>query len=368
MTRFVLYAKQRSGTGFFRSLVHAHPRVSCAPELLLNEHPKGAGYFYEHWLEAVRRDEANLAYPRCYEVLAEYLDKVLAPVGERDVIGFDVKYGQEEPLPRLFPMLVQRRVRALHLIRKNVLKTHISSFLNVNQKKLGRKAHGNSKVPVVHVAMETGPALLDALRARVDEIERYRALLASWMPVLEITYEDFLKGRSGEECINPAVLDAVFSFLGVDKGEHDLVTKRKKTNPNDLRQFVTNYQEVAATLEESPLAFCLEDDSEPVRWGVDPGFDPGMPLMAYYALHTGVRRAARLAEGGDFAPAVSALQALDGEYPGRRAVRFNLALAHEGAGDAVRSLGIYKELLKERPGDAAVAERIAALAASLRNA
>lgn len=365
MTRFVLFAKQRSGTGFLRSLMGAHPRMRCQCELLLNVFPEGHGYFYEYWLEAIQRDKANLSYPECYAVLAGYLDKVFAPDGDKDVVGFDIKYGQEEPLPRLYSLLVERGVRVVHLVRKNVLKTHISSFLNVNNKKLGRMAHGNDKVPVVHVAMETGQALLAHLQARIEEIELYRAELASIMPTLEITYEDFLKGREGEACINPVVLKALYGFLGVDSEMFDLKTARKKTNPNDLREFVTNYDAVAATLEGTPLEYCLEDDVVPMQWGVAPELTPAMPLMTFYELHAGIRRASRLGAAGDFGGALAALEALAQRHSREWAVRFNLALAHEGAGNPSRSLGIYKALLKECPDDARVAERIGTLAAAL---
>jgi hypothetical protein len=268
-------------------------------------------------------------------LLNEYLDAVYTSKNVR-ALGLDIKYNQFEAVPQLMETLKRRKVKVIHLIRKNILKTYISNALNTMQKELGRKSHGTKNVPPVAIAVNPQECLTE-LRKRVHTIEQYRQAFRQ-CECLEVYYEDLTAQRQSEATINSRMLDSVYEFLGLKRTVDVMTTDLRKTNPDDLRTFVVNYNELAAHLHGTLFRYCLlENTPAPAVHMQMPRLRSGLGLLDYYRQHIDTHAAEKCMRAGHFEQARMLLLNLLQRFPGDPDIRRNLgatAGASETALDA----------------------------------
>ena len=82
------------------------------------------------------------------------------------------------------------------------------------------------------------------------ETAKWRRRLEN-LEVMEVVYEEYVRDQASW---NARVLE----FLQVPV--QDLNSDLKKVNPDVLRDLVTNFDEIADVLRQSPYAFCLDPD------------------------------------------------------------------------------------------------------------
>ena len=191
MKHFVVVAHQRSGSTFLGSVLNAHPQVRIRGELFLDKKYRKKDFFYNFWLSKMAADAANVTLSRQPELIHEYLNTIMSQIAGNCAMGIDVKYNQLRVLPKLMQVMDELDFRVIHLIRKNILKTHVSYLLNIKKKELGRKAHGSRKVPAVKIPLPADKTLIDRLKAKRDEIDYHRQILRGQFDYLELSYEDF---------------------------------------------------------------------------------------------------------------------------------------------------------------------------------
>jgi hypothetical protein len=259
MVQFVLVATQRSGTGFLRSLLNTHPQIHLYPELFLDQDYAYPVYFYHFWLQKIRADEANITLAARNHITHEYLDTIYASKQGKAAVGIDVKYNQFEIVYGLAQTLLEKRISVVHLVRQNILKTLLSSRLNGMQKELGRKSHDTKLPPPVQVVLKPDVHLFAEFQQRQAQIQFYRALFSERLPYLEVTYEG-LVGNSNAGIAHGDTIDRVLDFLGVTKGDIELHTQLKKTNPRSLRDLIANYEEVAEVLRKTQWKYLLDEN------------------------------------------------------------------------------------------------------------
>jgi tetratricopeptide (TPR) repeat protein len=263
MEKFVLVATQRSGTVFFESVINSHPHIYCYPEILLSLSYQQEWNFYHFWLEKVKQDESNITHPAMLRNFELYLNHIFNNVPGKKAIGIDIKYDQFPQILNIFYTLKKNDVKIIHLVRKNVLKTYISSVLNWNKRSLNRLAHSTKEVPSVKVKIKLGNYLVQELERRKNEIAHYRNFFhKNKFKCLEINYEDFFDNSNSESStIVSPVLNQIYEFLCIKEKRYDLTTDLKKTNPNKLAELIENYDEVAGFLSGTEWACLLEGDS-----------------------------------------------------------------------------------------------------------
>ena len=86
--KFVLIAKMRSGTHFFKSVIGGHPDIHCYPEVLPGLGPE---QFHSFWLRKIREDEKNILPYNRPGIFDDYLTCVFASLPGKKAVGLDIK-------------------------------------------------------------------------------------------------------------------------------------------------------------------------------------------------------------------------------------------------------------------------------------
>lgn len=250
-TRFVILGTQRTGTTWIRTTLNSHPGILALGEVFLYSHGRfplrrKAGLdvedSYRRFIEASvkRRVLHHLARPR---VVEEYLDALYSRRGH-EAIGFKLMRTHCRQFPSVVPYLLERHIPAIHVVRRNVLKTLISRE-TARQRKL---FHARKGVPVAKIRIDAA-----ALPGSLESID---ADNAAWERIfgdsvyLKLSYESFVENRERE-------LERIYDFLAVPSHpevESDLV----KLNPESLQDILLNYDEVAASLKGTRFEWCLQ--------------------------------------------------------------------------------------------------------------
>jgi hypothetical protein len=263
MEKFVVAVTQRSGTTFFGSVLNKHPEIYLFGEVFYDgAYKDDPNNFYNFWLKKIMEDNINITYRYRMNNIRNFLLHKYNSVENKTAIGVDIKYTELQRIPEIIFIMKELNIKVIHIVRKNILKTHISCCLNNMQQQLKRGAHGKKKVPAVKVYIKPDNALIHEFERRRNEMNHFSNVFSRNLLCLEINYEDFFSNSQSEsETIVPQVLDQTCDFLCVQGNRHDLTTNLKKTNPNKLTELIENYDEVADFLSGTKWAYLLEEES-----------------------------------------------------------------------------------------------------------
>jgi hypothetical protein len=237
--RFLIVAAGRTGSTRLRLLLDSHPLIRCHGELFGNN--------LKTLAEPATPAYGRLLAERAHDPAAFLRQRALEPAGAA-AVGFKILYHQ---LTRQWPGLLtqvqaDRTLRIIHLVRRNGVKRFLSEYY------VGTVTHRNrfdadEPLPAIAPVVVPVQTLLDDLAAIAHESARIRCLFRHHR-IHEVAYEDSLDD-------NGATMQKVLDFLGV--GPARLSVCIRKILPDDLRQLIANYDEVAAALQGTPFAFML---------------------------------------------------------------------------------------------------------------
>lgn len=272
INKVVLIARQRSGTGYFSTVLNQHPEIFFYPEVFLGRDYEKIYSFYRFYGSVVNKNPGLIAFRERPRVISAYLDHIYSqkayelwrseegnlPGKDLRVIGLDIKYTDFKDEPNLLPLLSRSDVCVVHLVRRNVLKLYISEELNNRKKELNRKAHMNYVPEPVKIKLPVGDELMNHLRVREADIQRFRQALQGSFPALEVHYEDLMGGKN-QECqgFSKDELDRLYDFFGLENRSYELETPMRKTNPDRLQDLIENYEEVRETLLSQDIKYSL---------------------------------------------------------------------------------------------------------------
>lgn len=240
-TLYVVLSTQRSGSNWLEDRLDGHPDVTMARgEVFRATLHDGAGY-YDFRAGTGARRACGIVAPALLK--DRYVDHLVSRAST-PVIGFRLMYDQLRRHPSLRLVLARHRTRFVHLIRHNVLATHVS-VLAARQSGLFLTRSTDKRSPDVEVPTE---GLVQVLQRRNALVERHRRWLAR-RHHLEIGYEDYVAA--------PAVYDdRVLRFLGVSPAR-SLVTALQQVGAVRPGDAIRNIDEVAATLRSTPFEAML---------------------------------------------------------------------------------------------------------------
>lgn len=245
-TRFAIFGVQRTGTTLLMGLLDQHPDVLCVGEIFqyrTEDVQHGIRRFRAYVHDSPRRRFLDLI--RWRGIVHDYLDTVFPPFDE-SATGFKIMLDQIRRYRPVLDYFKQNQYRILHVVRSNVLKTHISRLrarrsgvYHSSQPKTGTKI----RIPVASLLQE------------LTRLSNDNAELASLVSELGLaghttTYET-LRGKKW-----PAEQQRILDFLGVDP-DVELRPKSIKLTADDLEQVIENYDEVVRVLENTPYESCL---------------------------------------------------------------------------------------------------------------
>ena len=243
-TKFVIVGTQRSGTTFIRDCLARHEDVECHGELFLNRYPFNAAYSIYRKKNIARELRHYLARAG---LVREYLDEIYrSSVGE--AVGFKLMYSAIRIIPYAYPSVLNyiddNKIKVVHIIRKNVLKTYVSRC-TAKQRKL---YHVMENVDAPKITLDTSHVLSELHKInRENEWWQARYSGGDYYPVC---YEDFVTNKEKESA-------GLLRFLNV-ADDRVLTSKIVKINPDRLQDIIENYDDLYKVITGSKFEYCLE--------------------------------------------------------------------------------------------------------------
>ena len=246
MTRFVVLSTQRSGSTWVVDMLTSHPRVVAYSELFMHGGQGTPRWGQEkdlpYWQTFIAdKRGGRLARP---VHLWRYLGQALEERPGVDAIGFKLMYSQLTRISRpLMPALWLKRVRIIHLIRRNALDVVLSKEAGAaRQGKL--HARDGDQVERVRLNLDT-QSLLRRMTLHERGIAGARVRFRKvGLPYTEVIYEDLAADEGG--------FAELFEFLGVEPAP--VTSSLQKLNPTSHEELIENYGEVREALEGTEFA------------------------------------------------------------------------------------------------------------------
>lgn len=214
--RFAIVGTARTGSNFLSSGLKTSPSIRMYHEIFA-DHNRQIGKDFEKVLATVFQPESR----------------------STEVVGFKVFYNHltDEEWQKL---LSHRELKAIHLTRRNRIKTVISLEIAF---KTGRWTKSRSSGGSEDKRLTLDPAKLLKRLEQIEDGESLTRARFSDRPLLEVVYEELV--RSPRE-----VFAVIGSYLGVSDIDPDKI-RLKRQNPEPLKQLITNYEEVKAVLSNT---------------------------------------------------------------------------------------------------------------------
>jgi LPS sulfotransferase NodH len=250
MKPFVVLGTQRTGTTLIRTSLDSHSDVRCHGELFVvgrwphrftRERPYTLpdGYWSYRQSSIAARVGSVLTPSR--EVI-RFLDRLYS-CDDIAAVGFKLMLTEARRFPQVVDYLKERKVPAIHILRRNLLETLISRrvaratgvYHRTDGEQPGESARPNVEPRVRFDASQ----LARAIQALSNEDQAWQDLIYGHIPVHRVHYEDFVLAGQVES-------DKMLRFLGVEP--HPLSSPLRKVVTSDWRRLVADPQMVEDTL------------------------------------------------------------------------------------------------------------------------
>lgn len=248
MQRFIIAGTQRTGTSLIESTLNSHSDIRCLGEVFLFR--RGRGKFvegsYRQFVDQRRCARSIAHYTDRRRLVTEYLEQFYQ-VSDARAAGFKFMLSQAREFPDAIRYLQENRIKILHVVRDNALKTLVSR-ISARTRKL---YHSIEDIEAEKVYLPPRK-LLKSLAQILDEGEQWKRLAAD-NPYIKISYESFLVDRE-------QVLRDALGFLGVEYVA-SMSSDLKKINPENLSDVVENFDEVTRLLTGTRYEKYLSSDN-----------------------------------------------------------------------------------------------------------
>ena len=241
---FVIFTTNRSGSEWVINTLNGFPGVSAQGELFL---PKPRSSEKEWYPDSAnpRYIEAPRHGLRPFSVWS-YLDGLYARPGR---VGFKLMYKQLGAYPEILPYFLRRRMKVIHLVRRN----HLDVMLSYAVKASIGHAHllvGQSAPETLKVELDPRTLVRKMAWLQQQQDLARTTLRLTRLPSIEMAYEDLLRDQS--------LFHTLADFIEVSPHEElpqSALTRIRKGNHRDV---IGNYEQVRRALDGSQFAGLLE--------------------------------------------------------------------------------------------------------------
>lgn len=247
MTKFILLAARRSGTTLAIDCLNSHSQVECVKRAFGLErkikNPTLDRHSGEFYLYRTRNLYNRIRYyAKRYDLIDSFLcDDIFSPREHIPAVGFRLIHEMSQMYPQIADWAKNNDVKVIHLVRENVLKTHLSAK-TARIHKLHHPREGDGVNPIkIHINPDE---IVSVLEKRLQDIGIQRNRY-SGCDYLEISYESFVENRSDQS-------SRMLAFLGVDASK-ELVSNLMKINPDSIENIIENFDDVAEALKGTEL-------------------------------------------------------------------------------------------------------------------
>lgn len=247
--RFAVVGTQRSGTTLIQTALDVHPEIFCDGELfqmrkLFRKIPKRnfSGQGYRWWLGSRFDRWVGHALWRNVET-RHYMDWYINN-HEPHIQGFKLMWNQTERFPDTLKFIEEHDFLLLHVRRRNVLRSLISRYAA----RARDVHHSTTAVDTPSVVIPVNKILKALNKISCDNLNWEK--LGNSFPYMRVDYEDYVE--------NPAEQNIrMLHFLGAAE-DVDIQSPLVKVTPNDLRDVVANFDELAMKLRGTEHEAMLE--------------------------------------------------------------------------------------------------------------
>ena len=242
--KFVVLTSSRTGSTWLIDLLNSQEGVDAHGELFLH-HPRSSPAI------AGRADFRRFVEIHGASRLAR-VPRVLSYLNELyrtpRTTGFKLMYSQLREYPEILPYLVLRRVKIIHLMRRN----HIDVIVSEELARRTGESHAivgtDADIPMVHLDPTTLIERINQLREKSEHVRLLLRLLCC--QDLEVSYESLLDGH--HELIR------ILSFLDVSRPATDAQSSLAKRGGRNHRKAIVNYEEIKQLLSSTRFAGLLQ--------------------------------------------------------------------------------------------------------------
>lgn len=235
LTRFVIFAVPRTGSNWLCSLLNSHPEILCHHEIF---NPERIIYS-----TSCRDGQLNFGsvQQRDEDPLSVYRQIWKHPLGH-SVLGFKLNRGQNQII--FNQVLAEPEVKKIILKRNNRVKTFVSEMIAEQTKEWESYPWSERKQRKVAIHVDE-----NALQRHIETNQRYfdqitETLENSNQPYLELSYE---------KLASPEEQRRILDFLCISQLEIQLTAMTSKQNSCNLRDLVTNFEELVEFLQDTDL-------------------------------------------------------------------------------------------------------------------
>jgi hypothetical protein len=251
--RFVpIFARQRSGTTALREIMGRHPSLFTYAEVFHPDYKDNPVFYYHfwgvhfqkhpehHWPSAENRKAVFDAY-------LEWLDAKSKP---GKIVTFNVNYNSMHSLdffwrdllapPFLITLTRQKKFPVVHLVRRNLLATHISE-LRARETGVWHTKDPSAQAPKITVPCRSLRYELNVREAEIRHVSQW----IKGLKTLDLVYEELFDGTS----LTADAAQRVADFLEIEPGPLSNETSFQRTGTAKLEDALENTEEVRETLK-----------------------------------------------------------------------------------------------------------------------
>ncbi len=204
-----------------------------------------------------RRWDSDFSIPRYVESTSRYgrvrpfsvFGYLTALYGGGGAVGFKLMYSQLRRYPEILLYLMRKRIRVVHLVRRN----HLDVLISFAVKNEIGKAHilsAEDRPADVKVELDTRTLVRNLRKLELKHSVGRTVLRIGRLKHIEIAYEDLVSDAEQFERVR--------AFLGVSPDEGVPESNILKTRTGRQQQVVANYDDVRAVLRGTRFAALLD--------------------------------------------------------------------------------------------------------------
>ncbi|HBL09978.1 MAG TPA: hypothetical protein DD379_00760 [Cyanobacteria bacterium UBA11162] len=238
VTKFVVIAKQRSGSSWLIDLLNTNSEIRSFGEIFLDR-PVKVQPWNQNTLPPIRFYEFRQSNTDQRPwVTWQYLNMINSWVGEHQAIGFKLMYSQLMRYPEILLKLILEDYKFIHLVREN----HLDSLLSAKHKQQTGLYHLIGDYNVKFKRIYLNPlSIIKELEAHDKRIKQARIMLRS-LPVslTEITYELLCSNQT-------EILNKIADFLSINNVSFSK-SNFKRIAVSSYEDKIYNYGEIKTLL------------------------------------------------------------------------------------------------------------------------
>jgi len=257
---FIIWFNERSGSTHLVSLLNSHSKIACFHEIFYaGEGSAKSDVFQKSTASKVDNfldDFFSYQWGVSQLNIVKHIEEGKHNEDKNPkAVGFKLKYNQVKKYPQILDCLFRKknRIKVIHLVRKNLLSTLVSSAMIPKLFPLLGRANLRKNLSIDEVArsvtLNPNTLLKDLQELEIKIIEN-RKIFAD-LDTIEINYESLVNFEI-DTC------SRVLKFLGVNENEI-LISEFQKIMPLKFEDSISNFQEIKKIITGSKYSTLLDN-------------------------------------------------------------------------------------------------------------